>query len=130
MAHPDAVPRRASHLQLWTCFLGGAVLWFVHFLAIWAIGEFGCLAGWQATTLLGIHLVAWLVLGVTVLVLAAGGALMVMSVRLRRAFDEPQEPALRGADHYMARGGLWSNAVFLFIIVVQTLPVITFLQHC
>jgi heme/copper-type cytochrome/quinol oxidase subunit 2 len=128
---------RKRHLEapvsrplLWISFFGGAVLWFVHFLLIWAIAEFGCLAGWQATTLLGITLVFWLILAVSIVIIAVTAYLTLVSYRARVAFAEPEEPELRGADHYMTRGGLWANLLFLAVIVVQTAPAFFFIQHC
>jgi hypothetical protein len=52
--------------------------------------------------------------------------------RMRRRFPQ-QEAATggaRGSGPYMARAGLISSGLFLFIILVQSLPILFYLRRC
>ncbi len=53
---------------LWLIFVSGPVIYSVYFLAVYVLGEFGCLAGIQQISLLGLNPV-WL--GIVVLTVAA-----------------------------------------------------------
>jgi len=119
--------------------LGGGVAWTLHFLLAWAIAEFGCIAGWDAAVFLGLHAITWLILGVTLgavtlAAVAAGYAWQgVVAWRAGRAGAEQATAGLpdpRGWRSYVARAGLISNLTFLFIIVVETIPVFYFLGSC
>jgi hypothetical protein len=98
-------------------FLGG-VTWTVHFLLIYAIAEFGCLAGAR-----WIHgSIIFLTVPLVILTLFA----------LRKSYMvwRREENALDQTSRYLGGYGVISNAVFAFIIIYQTIPVFYFKGEC
>ncbi len=120
---------------IWFVLLGGAIAWAVHLLAAYALGEFGCVAGWGHIYFRGLHLVAWLVLAVTLITAVVTAAALWASVRMERRLEqagageeaalEPDRPA-----PFAARFGVITNGLFLFIILFEAVPVLYFLRHC
>jgi hypothetical protein len=112
--------------------LGGAVAWTGHLLIAYAISEFGCVAGWGHRNFLAVSVVSWLVIGVSVAMIALAVASIYVSLQLERS-----GPHLATADaderstvEYVGRFGRIVNWLFLFVIVVETLPIFFYLDHC
>lgn len=117
-----ATTRRA----LWFGLLGGAVAWLVHLLLAYVIAEFGCLSPLATHTLLGVTAVAWMLLAATLVTLAGAVAATLVALRSDRRLRDHHEFA--GA--YMARLGLITSGLFVFIILVQSLPIFYYLSSC
>jgi hypothetical protein len=119
-----------SRFRLWFGLFGGAVAWTVHFLAAYAIAEFGCVSSFRDARFLGITGVAWGILAITALtlVLAVGGleiarrSKRLLLVEVHEDEDEPEA--------FMARAGWITSVVFVAIIVAQTVPVLYYLRSC
>jgi hypothetical protein len=120
----------ASRFRLWFGLFGGAVAWTIHFLAAYAIAEFGCVSSFRDARFLGITGVAWGILAITALTLVlAVGALLIARRSERLLLAETREKEDEPED-FMVRVGLITSVVFVAIIVAQTLPVLYYLRSC
>jgi hypothetical protein len=131
-----------SRWRVWFGLLGGGIAWTFHLLATYAIGEFGCVSnlfagrGW-----LGIAGIAWMLIGVSIpaiLLAAAATWVAYRDDRQLQAVGAPVREA-RGEDvgHGMgdtrvaaARTGWIMNAIFLYVILVQCIPIIYWREGC
>jgi hypothetical protein len=115
---------------LWFGLLGGGVAWLAHLLLSYLIAEFGCMSGWGKETWLGVTTLAWLLLAVSFLTLLGAGLAVYVAFRSKQRLgrsDPSEEPA---SAEYMARAGYITSGVFLFIILVESVPIFFFLQSC
>jgi hypothetical protein len=123
--------------RLWFGLFGGALAWLVHLVGASIAAEWGCVAGLDRWQLLGVSAVAWLVIAISVLTLLAAAGATWSAYHVNRhyhdaaghqrdtdAFDE------HGTDVYMARTGLWTSGLFVFIIAAESIPVLYFLTEC
>lgn len=127
---------------MWWMLLGGGIAWFIQFLVLYLLAEFGGVAGWHERLLLGVDMVSWGVLSITVAALAVAGWCGWLAKRASQEFRElepstteatPIEldtelPAWKGVvdPHFLVQSAVVGNAIFAFIIVAQTLPVFFF----
>ncbi len=113
--------------------IGGGVAWLLHLLLAYLIAEFGCLRGWGDLHLMGITLVAWLVLFISVLTLGLAGVAIFISWRtgakLRSVPGDGEDIGAR-AKGFTARAGLITNGLFFFVILVESIPILYFLRVC
>jgi hypothetical protein len=129
MDGPAAVSRGTSRFSL----LGGGIAWFIHLIATYIIGEFGCVAGWGDWIVGGLSMVAWSLLLATVLTAALAGAAALTAVRSRKLLglalgdDEAVQVENRA---FVARIAFLANGVFLFVILVQAIPIFHYLKAC
>jgi hypothetical protein len=108
---------------LWLGLLGAPSIWMVHFLAIWMIAEWGCLAGWSGFTLLGFQAITVLLVIVTCIALplvVAAGLLAWRNWRWARASTNEYEADNRSV--YMGFGGVALSTLFGFAILLESLP--------
>ncbi len=108
---------------LWFSLLGAAVAWFVRFVVVWAVSEFGCMD--SAEGFLGFDGPMIPLTVATLPFLALAVAALVVSWRLYRRQDVRER-----SDLFMIKAGLITNAIFVLIIIVETVPVFTFLDIC
>jgi hypothetical protein len=120
--HP--VSRRA----LWFGLLGGGAAWTFHLIAAWAVAEFGCVATRPGGIGIGSPP---MVLLVVVSVVGLGAAVAATWVAYR------SDRALRGVEGgadptelFMARTGLITSSVFVFVVATQILPLFYFVSAC
>lgn len=112
---------------LWFALIGGGVAWFLRFLVIWVISEFGCIGAEPAwATGLGTAVVMMLA---SVPFIAAAALASVLSYRLMKSHDASR------ADHtetqrFFAKTGLIVNPIFVVIMLVECLPMFVFLNEC
>lgn len=120
-----------SQTGLWFGLLGGAAAWTGQLLAASLLSEWGCLAGWQERTWQGLSVVAWLILVASLLAtLAAVAALLASGGILRRCSGAAPSDAAGANARFLARAGFYSSALFVVIILAQTLPILFFLGDC
>ena len=124
-AAPPLQPR--PRLALGVATLGGALAWFAHFLAIYAIAEFGCVSGLQAARFVGLSTVAWLLFAATGVALAVALGSAVLAWRRVGTGEGLDAPSPRA---FLARTGLGLDLVFAAAIAYETVPVIYYLQGC
>jgi hypothetical protein len=124
-----------SRSRLWFGLLGGAIAWFVHLVGASIISEWGCLSGLHQNELAGITVVAWMLIGLSVImaiiaVVAASSAFQVNRHYNQAAGGDAHESDEHGTDVYMARVGVWSSGLFVLIILAESLPILYFLTEC
>jgi hypothetical protein len=124
--------RGVGRAALWFGLLGGGVAWLVHFLTIYVVAEFGGVSGWGQSPFLGITVQAWLLLVISLLMTVGAGAAAYVAHRSRRFLRQtsPTEDDLErhAAGWHMARAGYVASSLFLFIILVESLPIFFFLR--
>lgn len=127
-----------SGVILWSGLLVPGIAWLLHFLAIWAIAEYGCVAaGFPRYWFLGVMDLAWAVFGATVVLLGICVMAGLLSHRHRRVLlEQPTRPTPDSdaekldSDRYMALGGMYSAFLFGLIIIVETIPIFFYLGSC
>jgi hypothetical protein len=115
----------------WFAFLGAGIAWTFHLLTIYAIGEFGCVSGWDNITYGGLSAVAWMILIVSAVSLAVALAGTLVGYLDSRRDSRQESPT----DHdeggkYLSSFGWILSAIFSLIILVESLPVFGYLHGC
>ena len=120
-----------SGWRLWFALLGGAVAWTGHLMLAYAISEFGCTAGLGRRSFIGVSVVSWMLLLLSVAMAAlAAWALLVARDVGRRADEGIPHPDEESTAGEVARLGSIANGLFLFIVLIQTVPIFFFLGRC
>lgn len=113
--------------------LAGPVVWSVYFLAVYAVGEFGCLSGALAGTVAGLPLVSVMVMAATLaalLVLAWAGWRTYAGWRRARAWRATGEPANQpGRTQFLEAGALILLALFSAAVLLTGVPMLV-LRPC
>jgi hypothetical protein len=121
-AQRDTAPSPATG-WLWLGLLGAPGIWLVHFLAIWMIAEWGCLAGWTHFTILGFQSVAVLLVSATCIALPLIIAAGLVSWRIwRRARTSAKDYEADNRSAYMGLGGVALSILFVFAAILESLP--------
>ena len=126
--HPS-VSRLRSGLSL----VGGGTAWLLHLLAVYVISEFGCRAGWGDWLVGPVSMVAWLLLLATLATaLLAGGATLASAGAARLLQGKGGDDSVVAAENklFVSRVSLILNAVFVFVILVQAIPIFFYLRAC
>lgn len=112
--------------------IGGGLAWLVHLLLTYGIAEFGCPTRPAEITFIGITLVAWMLLAVSVATILVALAATWVSLRRERELRREQRDTVgdEGPDLTLARIGFYSGIVFAFTIFAQTVPIFYYLQSC
>lgn len=101
-------------------FLGGAVIWLINFLVIYAVGEFACVLEGSLFQLLGIGAAGWF------LIVFSFGCIVISLYSMRMAWL-----IRKNSDaHFLSKAGLISNALFTYVILAQTMPILFLLNDC
>lgn len=130
--HTDAAMTfRPATWRRWFAFTGGGIAWTFHLLSIYAIGEFGCVSGFDQKMYMGISGVAWLLIVVSVLALTpAIGATIVGYVDTRRDKKQENQNRKDEGERYLSSFGWPLNALFVLIIFIESMPVFAYLKGC
>ena len=121
---------RPGMLRRWLAFVGGGLAWTFHLLTIYVIGEFGCVSGFDRTMYLGISGVAWLLIIVSVLALLPAIVAGVVCYVDARQDRKQAEPGHDEGERYLSSFGWPLNALFVLIILIESLPVFAYLKGC
>lgn len=134
--NPEASREPAGGLVSLFLF-GGAICWTIQLLFAVFISEWGCISGMGDFRLFGVTAIAWSVIAVSLLTMALTGWAMRLSLgscrrQSRSAAESDSEDfaAERESARYLAQVAVWSNGLFLFIIVAQTIPILFYLTEC
>lgn len=120
-----------SGWRLWFALLGGAVAWTAHLMLAYGISEFGCTAGLGRRSFIGVSAVSWMLLLLSVAMAAlAGWALLVARGVGRRADAGVPHPDEESTAWEVARLGSIANGLFLFIVLIQSVPIFFYLGRC
>jgi hypothetical protein len=130
-ASPDP-PTPVSRLSLRFATLGGGIAWLAHLVLAYVVAEFGCVSGLGRVQWQGLSVVTWMLLGMTVLTLGLALAATLVAWRNRRrllrAWGERSES--HEAEDFTSRLAFITDALFVGIIVVQSVPILYFLPAC
>src|SRR5919106_5097952 len=98
---------QVSRGALWFGLFGGAAAWTVHLMLAYAAAEFGCVGRLGERGYLGVSMVAWLELALTVATTLAASAATVVAYRSHRRLrsGEAGENAAGVAERYTAWAG-------------------------
>jgi hypothetical protein len=119
-----------SRGAIWFGLFGGAIAWTVHLMLAYVAAEFGCVGRLGDRNYLGISLVAWLEVALTLATtLTAGAATVVSHLQHRRLQLRPEDVAV-GAERSVAWTGVITSGLFTFIIVFESIPILYYLQTC
>lgn len=117
--------------KLWFALLGGAAAWTGHLMLAYVISEFGCTAGLGHRTLFGVSAVSWVLLVMSAAMTAlAALALLVSHGVGRQAQPRVADPDDHTTADYVARFGMIANGLFLFIVLIESLPIFFYLGCC
>jgi hypothetical protein len=116
-----------SRGALWFGLLGGASAWTIHLVLANVIAEFGCVGRLGERFFLGISLVAWLELTLTVTTMLVSGAATVVAYRGHRHLRTSAEET---AERHIAWAGLLTSGMFTLIILFESIPILYYLHSC
>jgi hypothetical protein len=117
---------------------GGAICWTIHFVFVALAAEWGCVSGMGQWRFLGGTGIAWAVIVASLVALAATGWATRLSWRSFRQqcetgsgdLDNRRPDDGRRSGCYLAQVAVWSNGLFLLVIVAQTIPILFYWTTC
>jgi hypothetical protein len=122
---------KVNPLRRWFVFLGGGIAWTIHLLSIYVIGEFGCVSGLGQLSFANISYVAWMILGISLLLLATTLiAAVVGYIDTKRDVNRENSQIEDEGGVYLSKFGFILNVLFIIIIIFETLPVFAYLDGC
>lgn len=134
---PNSQGSRPSGVFLSLHLFGGAICWTIQLLFAVVVSEWGCISGMGDARFFGVTTIAWSVIAVSLLAMALTGWVMRWSLESsRRQSRSDTESAGAGSSAkresagYLAQVAVWSNGLFLLIIVAQTIPILFYLTEC
>lgn len=122
--------------KIWFGWLGGGSAWVLHLMGTYAIAEFGCAGVLHGVRWLGINATCWILLLVSLFLAAVAAAAAWtahrMDVDAGRAAprSEGGETDERRPVLFAGHTGMVMSGWFLFIILVESVPIFFFLQTC
>ncbi len=127
---PRDQQNRPSNAVQWFVLVGGGVAWFGRFLIVWAIAEFGCVAG--SIEITGIDSPILILSLVSIPFLVMGIAAVVLGWTRLRSLPHPdtEDPQASSSARFMLRTGVWTSALFVFIMLVEAVPIFFFVAEC
>jgi hypothetical protein len=118
-------------VALWTGLIGGGLAWTLHLVSVYAIGEFGCVAGLGERHYAGISLVAWMVIAATAATAGLGILATFVAYRsARRSPDRAFREMPSDGEQATARAGVLASGFFTFVILFEAIPVLFYLRDC
>ena len=115
--------------KMWFALLGGAGAWAAHLMLAYAIAEFGCVAGWGHAPG-AISTVSWMLIVVSAAMTALAALALLVAYRVGHRVGAAEDPDDRETVEYVARFGKITNALFLFVIIVESVPIVFYLGRC
>ncbi len=113
--------------------IGGGIGWGLHLLLAWVISEFGCIAGWGDRSVGPITMVSLSILIATVISAGIAAAAVMVAMKASRGSGVTSgDHAVVAAENkgFISRFSFIMNMIFLFIILVQSIPVFFYLKEC
>ncbi len=127
----NAQNSRVGRGLLWFCLFGGAIAWTFHLMFAYAIAEFGCMGRLSEHDYLGITLVAWLELALTVASTAIASAATAVAYCVHHRLQEQENADAETAImRNTAWAGLLTSGTFTFIILFESIPILYYLKSC
>lgn len=100
--------------------------WFVRFIVVWIIAEFGCVSG--ALEIGGLRSPIVVLTIASIPFLAVAGAAVFVGWRRRRSPAGGDET--RSSASFMGRAGIIASGIFLVIMMAEMVPIFYFLDEC
>jgi hypothetical protein len=121
-----------SRGTLWFGLFGGAIAWTIHLMLAYVVAEFGCAGRLGEGSYLGITLVAWLEVGLTLVTALASGVATLVAYRSHRRLssDAAEVEAAVSAERYTAWAGVLTSGLFTVIILFESIPIVYYLHTC
>ncbi len=127
-----------ARAALWFGFLGGAAAWTAHLLLAYFFAEFGCVGELRERFVFGLTApTAIIALLSALLLLVAGLATLVsyrsakqMGISIIDSTEAEEKQRQVGPAIYLTRAGVLMSGLFVFVILVQSLPILYFLRSC
>jgi hypothetical protein len=123
---PQSVAGERREAILWFGLLGGAVAWFIHLTASYLLSESACATTLGGQELLGVPASLLLQLAIT---LVAGLVALAAAVAGYRSWTVWKHEMAAGSSGFVGLAGFILSSMFLFIIIVETIPAL-FLSGC
>jgi hypothetical protein len=133
MSEPLAEPREIGLGRLMFALLGGSLAWLAHFLSAYLLAEFGCIGGLAEIGFWGVTAGAWSIVGGTIVRVAVAVFATVFAQGGGQRLEEAagaDEGDGSGVELFLARTGVVLNLLFLFVILVESVPILYFLEDC
>jgi UPF0716 family protein affecting phage T7 exclusion len=118
-SHSSALSR-----ELWVAVGAGPIIWAVHFGIMYVAVALYCSWRFFSATLIGLPLILWLIIAVTV-----AGALLVfyagyLAYRNLQRLHQAEAEGVETEDHhwFLARSGIALTILFNFVLVVTAVP--------
>lgn len=130
MSHP-IISRTHSPLALGYSVLVGPILWFIHFIAVYSLVEFGCRANFSNLSFITPATIRLVSIALTLPVLLAVGYGGVLAYRAWQTLDQDEsaEPARADSTRFLTILGMLFSALFLLSILFSIAPAF-FLDIC
>lgn len=119
-----------SGWRLWFALLGGAIAWTGHLMLAYAISEFGCTSGIGRRSVLGVSVVSWMLLLMSAAMIALAAWAYGTAGGVGRGARRTSHPDERSTAEYVAHFGRIANGLFLFIVVIESVPIFFYLERC
>lgn len=119
-----------SGWRLWFALLGGAVAWTGHLMLAYAISEFGCTSGIGRRSVLGVSAVSWMLLLMSAAMIALAAWAYATAGGVGRGARGTSHPDEHSTAEYVAHFGRIANGLFLFIVVIESVPIFFYLGRC
>ena len=120
-ADTNADRRRGS---FWLMFLAGPVIYIVYFIVVWALGEFGCLAGIQALRPFGLNPIYTGVIALTTVAALATFYVGLLTFRRLRNLRQGPVDSEEEDPLFMVTVGLWLNGMHIVVILLTAVPML------
>jgi heme/copper-type cytochrome/quinol oxidase subunit 2 len=110
---------------LWFGMIGAPIIWFVHFVIVWAIAEFGCAAGQASTVITGGSIQVLVIVATVVGVIGTLGSAFVAYRSWRQLERESADGGERrqGLQPFMAFMGMILGLLFTVVVILDVIPV-------
>jgi hypothetical protein len=115
----------------WLTLLAGPLVWTVHFLVVYSLGEFGCRGGWLRGTLLGLPAPAVIITALTLVALVVSGAATLRTYRqwdAARTTDKTHALETDDRNRFMSAAGWMLGVLFTFLILLMGIPAVVLPQ--
>jgi hypothetical protein len=119
---PASLPGAPSRFWALYSVLAGPLVWFVHFVFVWAVAEMGCIANYTNMPILTPSAIRTIVVVATVVALAAVALGLFTGWRWRGAVREGGVSMAESRAKFLIQVGLSLSALFFVSIVVTALP--------
>ncbi|HET9237576.1 MAG TPA: hypothetical protein VFO10_10015 [Oligoflexus sp.] len=116
--------------RIWFAFLGGALAWTLHLMGTYALSEGFCRSGLAQVSWMGLSVMLWSLALLTFLAVAVAGVALWMARRQQLASVADIRGGQGDIFLFMARSSLLMNALFLLVILAQTVPIFILGRNC